>query len=88
MLNEKLKLAIDALLREEFERADGTMVKGIAESRLPAALRDEGWKNVPKLNDLDLICHKLGFTLINAKAGKWTKGGYKYCQPARVWVKE
>lgn len=87
MNNEKLKLSIEECLIFDYELDDGTKVKGLNESSLPAALREKGWQRIPSHSNFEHTVWTLGFVLVNAKGGRWTKGGYKFCSPCRAWIK-
>jgi hypothetical protein len=77
----RLQNAILDCLVHSFKLADGSMTQGIAVSRIASELRDRGWKNIPSGFAYNLA--PLGFCLKDGFAGKWTKGGYQYCQPCQ-----
>jgi hypothetical protein len=86
--DQALKEAIKQCLTSEYELHDGTRVKGCGESRLPAELRDKGWRRIPATGWFAGTVAELGFELVPAKSGKSTKGGYQYCQPVKIWVEK
>ena len=58
---------IRAILKwpSRYETRDGEVVIGDAVSRVPTALRDNGWKRVPRLDKHDL--KKMGLRIVQAQ---------------------
>jgi hypothetical protein len=88
MPDADLKQAIENCLRYDYQLADGTIVKGQAESLLAKSLRHYGLTNVPSGRKLGVAARDHGFELVYAKAGRQTKTGYSYYLPCRAWVKQ
>jgi hypothetical protein len=87
MQDDDLRQAIENCLKYDYQLADGTIVKGQAESLLAKSLRHYGLTNVPSGRELGVAARAYGFELVYAKAGRQTKTGYSYYLPCRAWVK-
>jgi sigma54-dependent transcription regulator len=62
----------------------GEIRPGASVSQVAAHLRDKGFQLPGLRTDQEKMMECLGFTVEKGKVGKWTRGGYKYCQPSVV----
>ena len=80
----RLRKAIDDVLEKNQAEVKGEMVMGAAISYLTSCLRDSGF-SMPGLEvDQETMYEALGYKTAHGKTGRNTRGGFKYCTPAKV----
>ena len=83
LTEEQVCEVIDEILMRGEVSVDDEIVSGESVSFLVNSLRDKG--STISGNDYAFTdkLEKLGYRTVKGKVGKWTKGGFQYCQPAR-----
>ena len=67
----RLQDAILSHLTARYRTDKGEEIQGNSISYLSQALRDDGWRGVSNLNDLESTCERLGFKIVRAQTYRW-----------------